>query len=183
MERDRIRRAVDTRAVAFGANANLHVLAEVVNMPHVPQFLHNRDNPALRFARRAVQYGILLRLLELVPRRVQRKMHLVRDVTQVAAPEVAENQRAVIFLDGRDAAFFNRLRLVRDNQVQIELETFAHTLTGGAAALRVVKAEEPRFQFRDGDAALGASQERALQAVFFLPRRILCTSIPGTRRS
>ena len=169
VERDRVRRAVDARAVAFGANTNLHVLAEVVDVPHIPQFLHDGDNPAFRFTRRAVQYGILLRLLEFVPRRIERKMHLVCDVAQVAAPEVAENQRAVVLLDSRDTAFLDGLRLVRDNQVQVELVTFAHALTGGAAALRVVKAEEPRFQFRNGDAALRASKQRALQAILFLP--------------
>ena len=168
VERDCIRRAVDSRAVAFRANANLHVLAEVENVPHVPQFLHNRDNAAFRFTRRAVQYGILLRLFELVPRRVQRKMHLVRDVAQIAATEVAKNQRTVVLLDSRDTAILDGLRLVRDNQIQIELVAFAHTLTSGATALRVVKTEESRFQFWNRNSALGASEQCALQAIFFL---------------
>ena len=172
MERDRIRRAVDSRAVAFGAYAYLHILAEMVYVPHVPQFFHDGHDSPFAPAGRAVQDGILLRLLELVPRRIQRKMHLVSDVTQVAAAEVAENQRTVILLDGGDAAVLNRFRLVRDNQVQIELVAFAHALTSGATALRIVKTEESRFQFRNGDAALGASQERSLQTVFFLGRRI-----------
>ncbi len=184
MERDRIRRTVDARAVAFRANAYLHVLAEVVDVPHVPQFFHDGHDSPFAPAGRAVQDGILLRLLELVPRRIERKMHLVRDVAQVAATEIAENQRAVVLLDGRNAAVLDGLRLVRDNQIQVELVAFAHALTGGATALRIVEAEEPRFQFRNGDAALGASQERALQAIFFLGRRISSLRrIPRTRRT
>ena len=168
MESHRIRCAVDSRAVAFGAHTNLHILAEVENMPHIPQFLHNRDDSAFRSAGRTVQHSILLRLFEFIPRRIQRKMHLVCNIAQITATEVAKNQIAIVFLDSRNATVLNGLRLVGDNQIQVELITLPHALTGGAAALRIVKTEESRFQFRNRNAALRACQERTLQAIFII---------------
>ena len=175
MEIDSGGNAVDSRPVTFRANANLHVLAEVVNMPHVPKFLHNRHHAAFAPARSPVKHGILLRLLEFVPRRIERKMHLVCNRPQIAPTEIAKDNAAVVLLLRSKTPLLYGQTRIRHNQIHIELATFAKTATRRALPLRIVKAKESRFQFRDRNSALRASELRALQAVFFF-------RTPGTIR-
>ena len=98
--------AVDSRPVTFRAFANLHVLAEVVNMPHIPKFLHNRHHAAFAPTRSPVKHSILLRLLEFVPRRIERKMHLVCNRPQIAPAKITKDNAAVVLLLRGQATLF-----------------------------------------------------------------------------
>ena len=168
VEIDRRRNAVDSRSVTFRTNANLHVLSEVVNMPHVPKFLHNRHHTAFAPARSPIKHSILLRLLEFVPRRIQRKVHFVCNRAQIAPAKITKDNAAVILLLRGKAPLFQRQIRIRHNQVNVKFATFAKALARGALPLRVVKAKESRFKFRNRNSALGASKLRTLQTVLFL---------------
>ena len=168
MKLHRIRHAVDAGTPALRTDADFHELAEMENMPHVPQFLHHGDHTAFVAAGRAVQEGVTLLFGQFFPGSIQGAVHLVGDGPQVPPAKIRKNNRARVLLLASKTALLDRKVRVGHYQIQVKLATFPHALAGGATALGVIKAEEPGFQFRNRNSALGASQLRTLQAIFLL---------------
>ena len=168
MKLHRIRHTVDAGTPALGTDADFHELAEMENMPHIPQFLHHGNHAAFVTAGRAIQEGVALLFGQFFPGSIQGAVHLVGDGPQVPPAKIRKDNRARVLLLASKTALLDRKVRVGHYQVQVKLATFPHAFAGGAATFRVIKAEESRFQFWNGDAALGAGKLRTLQAVFFI---------------
>src|SRR6201999_2062465 len=98
--------------------------------------VHAKERPM------TIQHKLLLRRSQLPPRRVQRNAMLhgcfpqLRLVRAILGPRPGIN-RAVV----------QSLLLIRDDQVDIEINGVAKALATLARAVRIVEREQPRFRF------------------------------------
>ncbi len=152
------------RPMANRTFAVVHELLKMDDVPLVPQRLHQRDDSRSSRLFAPVQNGLSGPLRKLFPGRVEREPFDPRDLRKFRPAEIRKNDLPVRLL-ALERAFPNGKRRIRYNQVFGKDVIPPKALAMWTLSIWIVKGKEPRFELRNGYAAIRAGKLRSLQAI------------------